>query len=718
MIYLVSDISVARAATAINAAITSVQITISLSLIILLIHFMPKTNTAITWSLISKTLHSSLWPTILSADSSSSEISGAIVSVVSYMISVTTVLVAAAGILLPSGLGNGPLIPMEFRLVNAEYIPDNSPLAYSTTPNRSQFVYGRWCLYLDRPGGAIQACPGNKGLGTAEITPSLVEKFNSIPHGSFTMQYRRFYTRSGSVSLPIGVPYASVSQSFILRNDTFAVEGLIVDMSSTHPGVGFWNQTLPKLPNGGTWSQDMLWLEPVTRCIDTNLTLNYYTLGDGINDSMTLSITDHGGIVNLTHTNPTPDRNGQHGDLMQYAYMAAVLSNRYAMLALNITRRSSSVGASYSIFNIGDEGNSIGWSSGIVGSVNPLPISYFDYNADPDMLCQGYGGNDIADGSDVNVECGIFLGPPQRIGNVGRWGNVDMSQWNQKIHSCASATRASIQTVSFSTNSTITNLQSLNVTRMNLSGLNVLWAMEKTNLSIYEINILWGPVDDRYENDSSLRTIWAEGLYLPASPYERPALPPGLPSAGHGTIWGQVYPPSGAGYTFSTDYSGRSDFAITSKLQSLVAQDPENGNAQIRNLMWTDIMANNFIGTQTNNTLWVAEYRKSIQYDLRFAIPGFILLLIWVPSFLAATFLLITRSLTFGYMKQVLNHTSAGRIVVGASDLRIRDDNPGGPSRSREKEGWGLSMPVTLDLDHKGRGHEDRDNVLEPLNQD
>ncbi|KAF9439445.1 hypothetical protein P691DRAFT_837116, partial [Macrolepiota fuliginosa MF-IS2] len=289
---------------------------------------MPKTNTAITWSLISKTLHSSLWPTILSADSSSSDISGAIVSIVSYLISVATVLVAIAGILLPSGLGNGPLIPTEFRLVNAEYIPDNSPLAYSTTPDRSQFTYGRRCYYSR---GTSRTCPGNKSPDTLEIAPSLIEKFNSTPHGPFAMQYRRFY--------PTG------KNSFILRNDIFAVEGLIVDMSPTYPGVGFWNQTLPKLPNGGTWSQDVLWLEPVTRCIDTNLTLDYYIMGDGINnpvDPTDLNITDHGGFFNLTHKNPTPNRDGQHVDLMQHAYVGAVLSNRYAMLALNITRRSSS----------------------------------------------------------------------------------------------------------------------------------------------------------------------------------------------------------------------------------------------------------------------------------------------------------------------------------------------------------------------------------------
>ncbi|KAF9441200.1 hypothetical protein P691DRAFT_684747 [Macrolepiota fuliginosa MF-IS2] len=743
MIYLVSDISVAQVATAINAAITFVQITISFSLIILLIHFMPKTNTAITWSFISKALHSSLWPTILNADSSSNEISGVVVSTVSHLTLVTTALVAIAGILLPLGLGNGPLIPTDLHQASAEYLPDNSPLGYSTTRNRPQFVYGRLCRPSVDSGAIFWGCPGNVNTNTSVIATYLVDKFNSTPHGPFAMQYRWFYTFSGAGDNRSRPPEISVLQTFILRSDIFIVEGLVVDMSSTHPGIGFWNQTLPKLPNGGMWSQDLLWLEPVTRCINTNLTLDYYTQGNNNNDGLDyvdLNITDYGGFANLTHKNPAPNRNGQHVDLMQYAYMGAVLSNEHAMLALNTTRQSSFIGASYSLVPTGDYGSNIDHGSSTAdGMTHSLPISYFDYfsQARNEVLCREYGRNDEADGKDVNVECGILLGPPQRTDSGDPQDYGPGSRWSQKIHSCASATRASIQTVSFSTNGT-TNLQSLNVTRMTLSGLNVLWAMEKTNMTVDEIDILWGRVDDRYENDSSLRTIRAEGFYLPRSSYESP-LPPGFPPAGHVAIWDQVYLSPDLGHISVADYSGSSDVALASKFQSLVGEEPENGNAQIRNLIWTDMMTNNFIGTQTNNTLWVAEYRKSIQYDLRFATPGFVLLLIWAPSFLGATFLLITRSLTFEYMKKVLNHTSVGRIVVGASDLRIRGrdddqlsfvcldsdsffvdlgDDPGGPGRSREKDGWGLSMPVTLDLDHTGGGHEDRDNVLEPLNQD
>ncbi|KAF9444303.1 hypothetical protein P691DRAFT_796657 [Macrolepiota fuliginosa MF-IS2] len=715
MTNIVSEISVAQAATTINAAIAFVQLTISLSLVILLIYFIPKTNTAITWSLISKISHSSLWPAILRADSSSGKISGAVVSTVSRLTLVTTILVTVAGILLPLGLGDGPLVPADSRPTNAQYIPDNSPLASSTTRNRAQFAYGRFCSLSDS--GPPTPCPGNHDPNTTAIAPPLIEIFNSTPHGPFTVQYRWFHT------------------SFILRNDTFVTEGVIVDMSPTHPGIGFWNQTLPKLINGGTWSQDLLWLEPVTECIDTNLTFDYFMVEGGIKSHFeSINISDYGGFVDLAPTDPIINDNGQDVDLIQHAYKGAVLSNAYTMPALNATRQSSFVGASYPLADR-HQGNVTYFNTvgAQVDTVNPIPISYFNYNTTQSISdsCKGYGSSATANITNVNVECGIFLGPPQRTDNGDPRDYDPGSRWSQKIHSCASTTRASIQTVGFSTNGT-TDLQSLHVTRT-LGSLNVLWATEKTNLTIAGLTILWGQVDDRYENDTSLWTLRADGLYLPASYidtslYSPGVLLPGLPQAGHAAIWAQIYQPLDA---FAASYSGGFDFVTRLKFQSLVAQDPEHGNAQIRNLVWTDKMANNFIGTQTNDTLLVAEYMKSIQYDFRFAIPGFILLSIWVPSFLGAIFLFITRSLTFEYMKKMLNHTSVGRVVVGASSLRIRGQDDDQPNfarfdpyppfvdlgRPQKTDGWGSTTPVTLELGHKGGRYEDRDSLLEPLNR-
>jgi hypothetical protein len=144
-----------------------------------------------------------------------------------------------------------------------------------------------------------------------------------------------------------------------------------------------------------------------------------------------------------------------------------------------------------------------------------------------------------------------------------------------------------------------------------------------------------------------------------------------MPAAAHAEAWGVVYK-VGFGEDNSQDYSGEFDYALRAKLQNLVEADPIRGSAQIRNLVFTDVMANNIIGTQSNGTLLVADHLKSISYDFRYAVPGFLLLAFWTPSFFLAAFFFLTRTVTSGHTKQMFNHTSVGRVVVGTSALRVQ----------------------------------------------
>ncbi|KAJ3558936.1 hypothetical protein NP233_g11390 [Leucocoprinus birnbaumii] len=274
----------------------------------------------------------------------------------------------------------------------------------------------------------------------------------------------------------------------------------------------------------------------------------------------------------------------------------------------------------------------------------------------------------------------MFLGPPFRAdGGDLRIFNKG-SRWSQSIHACSSATRASVRTVTFNTNST-DNLQGVQITRPT-TGLDVLWATENVDFIIADIDLLWGRVDDQYENDPSLSTIRANEFYLLAGAASIwNTFPDGQPSSAHARIWAQMYDPLGLSQgvdgKYVTDYSGKADFSIKAKMQSLVALNPTVGNAQIRNLVWTDMMANNVIGTQRNGMLWAADHLRTLQYDLKYAIPGFLLLLIWLPSFSGALFLLVTRSMTFRRMRAVLNHTSVGRVIVGTSALRAHGPSAG-----------------------------------------
>jgi hypothetical protein len=513
---------------------------------------------------------------------------------------------------------------------------------------------------------------------------------------------------------------------FVLRNDTFFAEGLIIDMTTEHPGIGLWNQTVPnEVKTGGTWSQDILWIEPETQCVDTNLTVDYFlTKGPNLGIDQ-FNITDHGGFYNLTHEPPSLNRDGQNIDLREHAYKGAVYSNVFAMLFLNATRNTSSEGSTYPL-GAGNF-NMTGLSGLDLQKISAIPLSYLNASetSSTEIICQGFGGGDTANITNVHVNCGVFLGPPLRTdGGDPRVFNIG-SKWTQGIHACSSATRVSVQTVTFSSNSS-TGVQGLQISR-DESGLNVLWATEKTNLNISDIDLFWGRVDDQYENHPSLWTTRSNRFYAPAgSSSIFPAFSPGNAEPAHAEAWGVAYQ-VGSGQDASQDYSGQFDYALRAKLQNLVEADPIRGNAQIRNLVFTDVIANNIIGTQSNDTLLVADHLKSISYDFRYAIPGFLLLAIWTPSFLLAAFFFLIRTVTFGHMKQVFNHTSVGRVVVGTSALRVQpqggdashmpvprhytDANIGDANRSgdgalghrRNKSDWAGTAgktPVTLNIDN------------------
>jgi hypothetical protein len=56
------------------------------------------------------------------------------------------------------------------------------------------------------------------------------------------------------------------------NNDIVLVEGLVVD-TRDGGGVGFRNHSVPvEASNGATWTEDLLWVRPVTSCVNTNLT--------------------------------------------------------------------------------------------------------------------------------------------------------------------------------------------------------------------------------------------------------------------------------------------------------------------------------------------------------------------------------------------------------------------------------------------------------------
>jgi hypothetical protein len=540
------------------------------------------------------------------------------------------------------------------------------------------------------------------------------------------MQFRRF-GNSPSYRPNISLPIWGTAQTLLLQEGLFAIDGLIVDMTIDNFGVGFWNQSLPDARRGGSWSQDVLWMEPVTSCVNTNLTFDYVQPVGATTAVYSFNLTDRGGFYNLSVAEPTPGRQGQDLDLYQLAYNGAAWSDDFNMAALNITRETSFNGNTF--LRTTEVGNST-FTPINIGATTALPqFAFMNSSIDSATAnlqltaqshCQGFDINTSANISTVQVACGVFLGPPLRTdGGDERMPN-EGSQWQQQIHVCASTTRASIQTITFSTNST-NDLQNVRLSRQP-STQSVLWAVENSNMTIADVNLLWGTIDDKFEGDPSVSTLRSGALYLPAGITDELDSAGGddtQPSAAYHVAWAVIYDSQMANSVGSFfDYSGATDYGIKTKLQSFVKDDPIRGPSRIRNLVWTDIMANNLIGDHQSPSLLTYPYYPSITYDAKFAIPGLILVAIWIPVFFMSVFLLASRKISFTYMKQYLNHTSVGRVVVGATLLQPHGTEPNagpasgsGPAAVGGSEGLQHdkldaidNVLVTLKLGSKGQG--------------
>lgn len=135
---------------------------------------------------------------------------------------------------------------------------------------------------------------------------------------------------------------ASRQLALLVLDDTVRpYEGLIVDMKEGR--IGFRNHTTPRphYQYGSTWDEDILFVEPETQCVNTNLTLDFTLPPDdtSFNSVEDVVLTDHGGFSALARTSPNyaVPSNGQDLNLRERAYKAAWLNNFYTMLYFNIT---------------------------------------------------------------------------------------------------------------------------------------------------------------------------------------------------------------------------------------------------------------------------------------------------------------------------------------------------------------------------------------------
>ncbi|KAK2761138.1 hypothetical protein FQN54_001659 [Arachnomyces sp. PD_36] len=341
----------------IAAGIYAVQFFIPTATTLILAGLLRESSTAATWSVVARAFQSSHWPILLNSDSQVNVGISQAANIESWVRPLALGVVSIAAIVTPLGLYDA-VVPLDDPVDQVfQYAPDPSPMGFATPP-RSDLGFNRICGYFQ-----YSTCPGSDtivnttwedGIMTAKypngydssIPKNLTDAFQSgletmdqTVSSVFDIEYRSYQhivdevVNNGSKYI---VGAFRQIETLALNDKLQPVGGLIVDTKDG--GIGFRNHTVPDpLEYGATWSEDLLFIEPETQCVDTNTTLDF-TLSEQLRVA-NLVITDHGGFVNLNHEYPEVERNDTQAnpDLQARAYMAAWVNNAMTMFYLNVS---------------------------------------------------------------------------------------------------------------------------------------------------------------------------------------------------------------------------------------------------------------------------------------------------------------------------------------------------------------------------------------------
>jgi hypothetical protein len=287
----------------------------------------------------------------------------------SLAIPLVAILTAIAGVVTPLGLYEDSTTRSSVA-GSFQYVRDSGGFWDGTSP-RKGLEFSRFCTFILAPG----PCPFNddtliftKNSSTStwsypdglhsRVAPVVKEIYSSgtknratTVSNFFDIEWRQLTTTSGE-TYDNGTAYAVGAfrqlDSVLLWDDYRPVEGLVVDAKGG--GIGFRNHTVPTgLTRKASWSEDLLFIEPETVCVDTNTTLDYTITSNLSSNSLFVGyrLTDRGGFADLSHDRPWYDKNNSQAnpDLWRRAYKSAWFNNYYSMVYFNITPpRNNTVG--------------------------------------------------------------------------------------------------------------------------------------------------------------------------------------------------------------------------------------------------------------------------------------------------------------------------------------------------------------------------------------
>ncbi|KAI9290086.1 hypothetical protein BC943DRAFT_355912 [Umbelopsis sp. AD052] len=738
---LILPITSSLVAGIISVSLNIFNVISSLAIAALLIALISNRTTANGWSVAGAIIQSSPWPFMLRTDAGRSLGVQTAITIVSYLALLGTFLLALTGFITPLGLQDITIMkPAQPQSMS--YIQDNGPIGLATTP-RSMYTESRLCL-----GWPNVACVGTTRLGSEGsyavwnmIYANVTSKFTS-PEGtqsSLNIQFRNYVTKSqNGVNNNQAVPVGELTniQSFLLSDSITAAEGIVVDMTNT-PGIGIVHHTFPSDNQGGQWYRDVLWLEPATECVDTNLTIQFKLSDDlttPVNNSIVL--VDKGGLFGLTTAQPDAYTDtSDHIDLRHHAYAGAVWGNLAVLSTLNVTRSASHYGNTYPLTP--NSLNNIGYLSFMpinflsqmaFGNVNTSTYTEPTYVK---SYCQGYNPNSPFTDSTRMVRCSLLLGAPHSVDGSDMSILTANKVLEQPVYSCASTVQASIQRLDITMDTQTTSktpYEQLQISRQSTKT-PILWAIELTDMTVQADNPYWGPIEAGLVNDAYLYTQQSEYLLLPVGKSDFPSISAGNVSFDQPDLQGSSLPAliftlmenlwlTQSETTVSRfDFTGKNDYGVLALWQEL--SKSADTAPQIVKYIWTNLMANNAVGTGNFTQANVSPYGIGVNYKIPYAIPAVITLIYWATFICTSIYLLLRRKVTLNQVRNAINHTAIGRVVVNMI-------NPSADSLARTKQ-WaafegkgmiGVVLRQSLEGEDTARfDYDPKDELLcKPLN--
>jgi hypothetical protein len=149
---------------------------------------------------------------------------------------------------------------------------------------------------------------------TLDFFQNGVNKSNDLLSNPFEIQFRSYSNSPhiGDMSKMNTTAIDLYVQQLVLDTGYIVREGIIVDLD--HGGVGFRNHTVPISTSAASmWSEELLWLVPLTSCIGTNWTIySHPQLTPGQNTGPQFVVSDFK-LVYENHNNSSPDPHGDFG---------------------------------------------------------------------------------------------------------------------------------------------------------------------------------------------------------------------------------------------------------------------------------------------------------------------------------------------------------------------------------------------------------------------